>query len=1099
MKRSWAVRGAVVAGLLALLASALTQRPADAVAPPVPGLNSEQRIKLKERDRWLAEAQKLFREGKVAEAIKAAEKMLAIERALFGDVHEEIADLMGLVATWHEARGDYGAAIKARAEVVTIREKLHGAGHWRTVDARWELATTQRLARMGPEQRRALQRAKQLHAAVIRLHAQGKSAEALKVALEAHDLFKVSLGEKHPDYALSLNNLAYLYVSKGEHARALPLYEQALAILKAALGDKHPACATSLNNLALLHSSRGDYARALPLYEQARDICKASVGDKHPSYATSLHNLAAMHHSMGDYVKALPLYEQARDIRKTALGERHPDYAASLHNLAALYLSLRDYARALPLFEQARDIRKASLGDKHPDYAESLHNLAWLYLSMGEYRKALPLMEQARDIRRATLGEQHPLFATSLNNLAALYWSMGEHARALPLYEQARDISKANLGEKHPEYAASLHNLALLYERRGDYARALPLFEQARDLYKASLGERHPDYADTLNNLAGLHHARGEDGLAVSALEQALAVTRSHLERTALGLSERQHLALVGQLRGPTDLLLSLSPSAVAGAKAYAHLLTAKGAVLAQQRLRRDFQRLAESSKDEQVARLVRGLQASSAELSALAFAPIKSPEAYRRRVTELSLLMEKQEVELARRSADFRSARDRFRVSPAQLQEALPPGVALVDFRDYIYFPSATKEKGAKAHRRLAAFVVRRGSLARVDLGAAEPIAEDVVAWRGSIARRTRPSFGKDDPAQRLRDHLWAPLLPHLKGVKTVLLSPDAELTRLPFAALPGSGPDRYLVEEIALGYVAVPQLLPDLLEGKGRPKKERVPALLLVGDVDYGEAAKGAAGRRGPGPTRSLGAVKHLEETRAEVAAIKDSFGRRFRKGQVTDLREDEPTVAAVRTEAAKHDYLHLATHGFFADKEVRSALEPAKSERAGEDLFGRQGVVGWHPGLLSGIVLAGANKASVGSAGVLTALDVAELGLERCDLVVLSACETGLGETAGGEGVLGLQRAFQVAGARSVVASLWAVDDEATRALMVAFYEKLWHRKKPLSRLEAMRQAQLLMLREGRRRIMVRADPEKDKEKSPRLPPFYWAGFVLSGDWR
>jgi CHAT domain-containing protein/tetratricopeptide (TPR) repeat protein len=1038
---------------------------------------------------------------------------------------------------------EHGAAARApRRQALAVWVALVGEGHWRAVDARLALAHLEALARLTPRQKRQLMRAAELNEEALWLRQAGKSKEALPLAQEARGLSKAVLGEKHPDHATTLSNLAVLYENVGDYAQALPLYERARDVRKATLGEKHPSYADSLNNLALLHQRRGEHARALPLYEQARDVCKASLGEQHPDYTISLNNLAGLYRSLGQHGKALPLYEQARDIRKATLGETHPSFAAilnnlallyqdrgdyaralplleqaraiykasggekhplyatSLNNLAYLYWSMGDHARALPLYEQARDVFKASLGEKHPHHATSLHNLARLYRSMGEYRKALPLYEQARDVFKASLGEKHPHHATSLNNLAGLYRRMGEHGKALPLYEQARDIRKASLGEKHPDYALSLHNLALLYQDRGDHARALPLYERARDIRKAALGEQHPLYADSLNNLAGLHHAGGDDARAASALEQALAVQRAHLARTALALSERQHLALVGELRGPTNLLLSLSPSAVDGAKAYGHLLTAKGAVLAQQRLRCDFQRLAEHSKDEQVARLAQGLRASSAELTALAFAPVKDPEAYRRRVTELSLLMEKQEVELARRSAEFRAARDRFRATPAQLQKALPPGVALVDFRDYTYYPSATKEKGAKAHRRLVAFVVRRGSLARIDLGAAGPIAEEVLAWRGSIARRTRPSYGKADPAQRLRDRLWAPLLPHLKGARTVLLSPDAELTRLPFAALPGSDPDRYLVEEeIALGYVAVPQLLPDLLEGKERPAKERVPALLLVGDVDYGEAVKGAAERGRLGPTRSLGAVKRLEATRAEVAAIRDSFGRRFRKGQVTDLREDEPTVAAVRAEAPKHNYLHLATHGFFADKGVRSALEPPKSGRAGEDLFGHQGVVGWHPGLLSGIVLAGANKASVGSAGVLTALDVAEMGLERCDLVVLSACETGLGERAGGEGVLGLQRAFQVAGARSVVASLWEVPDEATRALMVRFYEKLWDRKKPLPRLEALRQAQLLMLREGRKRLALREDLEKDKGKAPRLPPYYWAGFVLSGDWR
>jgi CHAT domain-containing protein len=152
-----------------------------------------------------------------------------------------------------------------------------------------------------------------------------------------------------------------------------------------------------------------------------------------------------------------------------------------------------------------------------------------------------------------------------------------------------------------------------------------------------------------------------------------------------------------------------------------------------------------------------------------------------------------------------------------------------------------------------------------------------------------------------------------------------------------------------------------------------------------------------------------------------------------------------------------------------------------------------------LLSGLVLAGANRqAKAGEEdGILTALEVAELDLSGLDLVVLSACETGLGEEAGGEGLLGLQRAFQVAGARSVVASLWSVGAEPTRALMVTFDEKLWDENKPLARIEALRQAQLLMLRQGRKRAMVRSAKEADRNKP--LPPFYWAAFVLSGDWR
>jgi CHAT domain-containing protein len=197
----------------------------------------------------------------------------------------------------------------------------------------------------------------------------------------------------------------------------------------------------------------------------------------------------------------------------------------------------------------------------------------------------------------------------------------------------------------------------------------------------------------------------------------------------------------------------------------------------------------------------------------------------------------------------------------------------------------------------------------------------------------------------------------------------------------------------------------------------------------------------------------------------------------------------------------YAHLATHGFFAQESVKSALSSEKKPVA---FFGREGVAGWHPLLLSGIVLTGANREPREGEedGVLTALEVSEMELPKLELVALSACETGLGKSAGGEGLLGLQRAFQVAGARTVVASLWSVDDRATQALMAEFYGHVWDEKSSLGKAEALRRAQVALLKGTIARGQLRGlgkSPEKLPKGEVRLPPLYWAAFVLSGDWR
>jgi len=329
-----------------------------------------------------------------------------------------------------------------------------------------------------------------------------------------------------------------------------------------------------------------------------------------------------------------------------------------------------------------------------------------------------------------------------------------------------------------------------------------------------------------------------------------------------------------------------------------------------------------------------------------------------------------------------------------------------------------------------------------------------------------------------------------------------------VPLEALPGKAAGSYLIEDYTIALVPVPRLFGAdetvAVDGPNPAQAQaEVPSLLLVGDVDYGgdpgAASTLVASRSAAVGTRAglLPDFKKLSATGDEIASIGRYFKLRFRGAQPDELSGDLATEAALRAAASTHRFLHLATHGYFAPPELRSALGPSDTAaRPRTDLFGARGVAGFHPGLLSGLALAGANvrPTPLGKDdGILTALEVAELDLAKVELAVLSACETGLGEVAGGEGLLGLQRAFQVAGARSVVASLWKVPDIATQNLMARFYEQLWRQGLPPR--AALRAAQLEMLREGYRRGLVPLPA--DAPRPDRVPPFYWAAFVLSTD--
>lgn len=589
--------------------------------------------------------------------------------------------------------------------------------------------------------------------------------------------------------------------------------------------------------------------------------------------------------------------------------------------------------------------------------------------------------------------------------------------------------------------------------------------------------------------------------------------------------SDRQQFKNLNMCRDTLDLFISFCLEwKFADDREYSDILDWKGSVFSRQKRIHEFRAIARKSGDPKVERLFQDLDDTSRNLANLAL-HVPKPErkvAWEGQIAELTQKKEEIEEELSRRSDEFRKLMNRGEITAEQIRAVLPADAALVDFLEYThYVPSKDRKGWFDQSKHFMAFVIRPNHpTAMIDLGLSKPIDDAVKSWRERIFVRRNPVDGRDDPALVLRDKVWLPLAKHLEGAKTILLSPDGSLNQIPFDALPGDDTNKYLIEERAFAVIAVPEELPNLLaktkENRGANDEEGFKrSLLLVGDVDYGAdpGVSLAANPPAAPKVRSglIGDFESLEHTRGEILAIKDSFEERFDLGAVVRKKE-KATEAEVRKEAPKHRYIHIATHGFFASDDpreksfaIRSALRPmTDSSRSGSgsdlasiDPFGGAGIIGYHPGLLSGLVLAGANRPRQAGQddGILTALEVAGLDLSNAELVVLSACETGLGESAGGEGLLGLQRAFQVSGARSVVASYWIVRDLETSSLMQHFYMLLWDRKNPMSRLEALRESRLWMLREGK----VRGMELLDKDVKGRTPPYYWAGFVLSGDWR
>jgi CHAT domain-containing protein/tetratricopeptide (TPR) repeat protein len=1140
-------------GLLVLWVSALA---AQAAAPPAE-LTKEQKAKLAERDRLEKSLPSLQRNRHYDKVLDAMERIAALGKEVLGETDGRVIASLQRLARGRESLEQFVKAIRVRKEILRLQERRLGKGHWQTTDARLDLQDSRRRAAMSPEDRAALRQAAADHGRAGQLHQQGRNREALEIAARLRGVLRKLQGERHPDYAASLNSLAGLYRDMGEHSKALPLLREALRLRRQVQGEKHPDYAGSLNNLAALYRDMGEHGKALPLLLEALQLFRQLQGERHPDYALSLNNLAMLYQDLGEPGKALPLLREALQLRRQALGEKHLQYAASLHNLAVLYRAMGEYGKALPLLREARDLRRQVLGDKHPayarslnnlallyrdmgepgkalplllealklfrkvqgerhpDYATSLNNLALLYQDMGKHKAALPLLLEARTLRRKVLGERHPHYAHSLNNLASLYHDLGEHGKALALYLEAHTLYRKTLGEKHPDYALSLNNLAVLYRDMGEPGKALPLFREALQLRRQVLGEGHPDYALSLTNLAGCYQAMGEPGKALACAREAMGVLDSFLEDSFDSLGELQRIQLTATVLHSLGVLLSLQEQTRRpAAERYSWVLSWKGRVERRGSLDRLF--LDHPQLKEPVLRL-QELRGRLARLALLTPQP-NQHASWLKQVQRLTDERDRLEADLARRSSQLRREKERRRLSPQQLSRELPQGVAFVDLLEYTHYTPPRGGKGKPQwEQRLLAFVLRRGKEpAAVPLGALPPITEAVLRWRSEVekppSRADREAVARS--GQALRRLLWLPLRLYIGAAKAVVVAPDGVLCQFPLAALPGGKRGTFLIEEVALAQVPSGQHLFDLLAPAGKAKEGR--GLLALGGVDYGKGTR----------------YSPLPGAKAEADRVAELFRRAFPTEPRAGLSGKGATVQAVRQalRSKRPRFLHLATHGFFEPPDrVERLLRGLAARPDGLALWREQTVtLSSLPLLRSGLALAGANRPADdprAPAGVLTGQDVEGLDLRGCEVAVLSACQTALGDLKQSQGVLGLQRSFHAVGVKTMVTSLWSVHDAATLELMDEFYRRLWGKGRP-SRLEALRQAQLAILRDpGRVRKRTEAlladarkrgvseealrgagrlaldlpDGGKIEAAPKRSPVAWWAAFVLSGDWR
>ncbi|MFM2066147.1 MAG: hypothetical protein RLZZ584_1056 [Pseudomonadota bacterium] len=901
--------------------------------------------------------------------------------------------------------------------------------------------------------------------------------------------------------AEALNDQVIQLAGQGRAANAIPLAEKALALRQKALGLNHPITATSLNNLASLYRETGDYGKAELLFLRALAIRDKALGADHPDTAISQSNLADLYQATGAYTKAEPLFLRALATNEKSLGADHPHTATALNNLATLYENTGDYVKAEPLYLRALAITEKALGADQPATATSLNNLASLYQKTGDYAKPEPLYLRALAIKEKALGADHLATATSLNNLAGLYEVTGDYTKAEPLYLRALAVTEKAQGADHRHTAARLNNLASLYISTGAYDKAEPLFLRALAVYEKALGADHPDTETTLNNLAILHWAQDKLPLALPQLARALSITEVNITRLVQSGTEerrRQYLATLGH---SSDVSYSLAdPAPAARALGAAAVLQLKGRVLdatadAQGRLRQQL-----DAPGQAVYTQWQKVVARRSELS-LAGSDAKDPAAWNQQLANLAEEEARLETDLANRSRSFQQA-----VQPVTLQRvqaALGARDVLIEWTRYEPFnPKGKKGKDKWGSPRYAAYLITRDRPPEVvDLGPADTI----EAATQSLQQQLLRPVGDPRPAAARELHrlVMQPLLAPLAKLQPqpgqVLLSPDGALNLVPLAALVDDE-KRYLGERFALSYLSSGRDLLKLQDNSAAPRS----GITVMANPDYNQTGQGQAAPTQVSTTAAAAPANQraaaLDRSGMSFSPLPGTAGEATLLRQLFKLPADQVATGAAATEARLKQVhgpgiLHIATHGFFLDELPQADAAGAASGQRGvakgktRDVESddqapvakrRQGL-GENPLLRSGLALAGANqrRSEGGEDGILTAAEAAQLDLQGTQLVVLSACQTGTGDVANGEGVYGLRRALVLAGAQSQLVSLWSVNDAATEQLMGEYYRRLQQGE---GRAQALRSAQ----------DVIRANPAT-------AHPYFWAPFIPVGDWR
>lgn len=799
--------------------------------------------------------------------------------------------------------------------------------------------------------------------------------------------------------------------------------------------------ANAISNLGLLYQTTGRYNLAEKHTDNALKI-RTSIDENTTATATSLNNKAVLYKELGRYNESEELINKALQVNQTAGGKTSLPYAIALNNKAMLLQTIGRMEEAQQLMKEVIAIAKEKLREKSGNYVKLTINLALLYRESNRYPESEQLYLNALSIYEKRLGKNHPDFAHLKQGLASLYLLMGKNKEVEQLLNEASDIYQKRFGEKHPAYATTLCELGNFYRSTNRLKEAEQLIQKGNVIQKEILGESHPDYISSTENLAITYWLEGKIDEATTPYIAAVNSTIDYINRYFAPMSENEKAKFWNKNRSRFERFNSFAVSAPGQTELieamYNNQLRTKAILLnATSKVRNNILNSGDSILRNKYIQWL-DYKENLAQLYNMSKAELSEQKINVDSIENISNTLEK---ELSTASASFKDGYVEKQITWNTLAKELSSDEALVDIVAFKKFDNHQNDSTyyaaliATGDNKIPGLVIIKNG-------------DDL---NNIYLKQYRKAIKNNKRDEVSFTNFWKPIDKAIGNKKNIYVSPDGVYNQINLNTLMDPVTGKYLID---LRSIILLSNSKDLDKIKNNSADNNTKTASLFGFPAYGSSGK----------------LPELPGTKVEVESINTILKT---NGYSTTIYEAE-NATEENVKNAKASVLHFATHGYFLPDAAGSSEDKVFGIEASKAKI--------NPLLRSGLLLAGAeqvlndsNKVNTSpDNGVLTAYETMNLNLENTDMVVLSACETGLGDVKVGEGVYGLQRAFQIAGARSVIMSLWQVNDEATQELMTIFYKNycLMHNKQI-----AFTRAQLQL-------------------KTKYSTPFYWGAFVLTG---